>query len=132
MDGDIHKIIPNIDSTHDLSMVPRPRILKTHSPFNKVFKKVIYLLRNGGDSVLSYYKFLKTEEGYSGSFTDFLRTDKSKCYGVRWHEHVNSWLSNDYPNDMLLIKYEDLKNNFAMNSTNFKFLWLEYQRRKNG
>lgn len=112
MHGNIHRIIPNLDQNPNLEMIPKPRIIKTHSPYNKRFKKVIYLLRDGRDSVLSYYKFTKKEFGYTGEFSEFLTSDACKCYNVRWEEHVESWLSKYHSSEMLLIKYEDLLKDF--------------------
>jgi hypothetical protein len=109
---DIHKIIPNIDRQPDIDLIPKPRIIKTHSPYNRKLKRVIYLLRDGRDSVFSYYNFAKKAFGYKGDFLDFLTNDECKCYGVKWHEHVESWLSQDHISEILLIKYEDIVEDF--------------------
>lgn len=112
LENNIHSIIPNLDQNPCLEKIPKPRVIKTHSPYNKDFHKVIYLLRDGRDSIYSYYEFSKKEFGYKDTFLNFLKSDHSKCYGVRWHEHVESWLGKNHENEILLIRYEDLLTDF--------------------
>jgi hypothetical protein len=109
---DIHNIIPNIDQGADISRLTIPRIIKSHMPHNRIFKKVIYLVRDGRDAIFSFYKFSKKEFGFAGSFKDFLNSDRCKIVNTAWMDHVESWLdSNCKHQKVIFVKYEDIKAN---------------------
>lgn len=108
----IHNIIPNIDQGVDISRITSPRIIKSHMPHNKIFKKVIYLVRDGRDAIFSFYEFSKKEFGFTGSLIDFLNSDHCKIVNTEWIDHVESWLtSNCKHQKVLFVKYEDIKAN---------------------
>lgn len=89
-----------------------PMYFKSHDLPQPQFKRVVYLIRDGRDVMVSYFHHFKTMEG--GKESDFLKLVKGKkglpavC---KWHRHVETWLSNPYQAQLLMIKYEDLKNN---------------------
>lgn len=92
----------------NLNKMIRPRILRSHSLHTEQFPKVIYLLRDGRDVMVSYYYHFKKFNNYKGSLLEFMSNNYS---GIDWHEHVNSWLYNQSnTSELLLIKYEDLLN----------------------
>src|SRR6476646_4264045 len=55
----IEKLIPDTSSQSNraLKRTPRPRIIKTHEYFDHRYPKVIYIVRDPRDVVLSYYDF---------------------------------------------------------------------------
>jgi sulfotransferase family protein len=93
----------------------RPRILKSHEPFDHRYKKIIYIVRDPRDLAVSLYHYdLKRgglPEGYP--MDDFVQllvagSEKVISWGT-WSEHVLSWLSTrGGRHDFLLIRYEDL------------------------
>lgn len=90
---------------HDL-----PRVIKTHQSYNSYCHRVIYLLRNPTDVMLSYFNYLKTYESISHKLTlaEFIRLPK---YGVTaWIDHVQSWtLVKNKPGQIIrLLSYEEL------------------------
>jgi hypothetical protein len=100
-------------SKHHLKKTPRPRIIKTHEYFDPRYKKVIYIVRDPRDVVLSQYKwFLKCraiQDGYAMEqfVSRFIEGDLS-AYGS-WGENVGSWLTTRYQSkSFLLLRYEDL------------------------
>ena len=68
--SNINRIVPDpVDlSKRYLKKMPRPRILKSHQPFDPRYKKVICIVRDPRDVVLSEYHFdvkrMAIEEGY--------------------------------------------------------------------
>jgi len=80
--------------------------IKTHELLENMIlddkDKVIYLIRDGRESTLSFTKYLKNYHGKSDDLTDVL-------YGntpfKSWGEHVRQWSQLD---DYLLIKFEEL------------------------
>jgi Sulfotransferase domain len=88
------------------------RLIKTHEPYQVVYKRAIYLVRDVRDVALSFRK-LRYAEGFDDeSFADFLiRFVKGDIGGFgSWQAHVDSWLvaaSNLGP-DMLVVRYEEI------------------------
>ncbi len=81
--------------------------LKTHHLPKPEYRKVIYLLRDGRDAMVSYYYMNKIQfEGYS--MEQMIKEGKGLFPG-RWHEHVKQWMENPYKADILIVKYEDMK-----------------------
>lgn len=94
-----------------------PRIIKTHLWPNyfedfKV-KNVILLVRDGRDSVLSYYKWRLSfsEEGETGTFSEFLR--RPGFNGVLpledWALTINNWKNSIFVENILLLQFEESK-----------------------
>jgi len=89
-----------------------PMYFKSHDLPQPKFKRVVYLIRDGRDVMVSYFHHFKTME--EGKETDFLKVVKGKKgfpAACKWHRHVETWLSNPYEAQMLIVKYEDLKTN---------------------
>jgi hypothetical protein len=92
----------------------RPRLIKSHEPFDPRYPKVICLVRDGRDVMVSYYYFLKKFEHYAkrpGEFVaEFTWCDFS--HYLSWAENVRSWLKNrgEVKGGFLLLRYEDLRN----------------------
>lgn len=89
--------------TRALDSTPRPRLLKSHSPYDPSFPKVVYLVRDPRDVYVSYFHYMRKRLPQGTSFGGFLRMpDLHPCH---WHEHVAGWI--DQPN-VQLIRYEDM------------------------
>ena len=113
--ANIERRIPDVykDTQKELRRVPRPRILKSHEYFDPRYKKVIYIVRDPRDVVISYYHFhLKKgiiPDGYplDRYVTRFVAGDVD-AYGS-WRENVASWLATRYgTGSFLLLRYEDM------------------------
>ncbi|GFU06893.1 hypothetical protein NPIL_304251 [Nephila pilipes] len=93
------------------------RLIKTHLPYSllpedihKKHVKVLYIMRNPKDVVVSYYHFVRmmTVSDYSGNFENFFQdfiSDKVP-YGPAWKHYQEMW---DHRNDanILILFYED-------------------------
>lgn len=104
----VHQVIPAIEvEAHReiLRTMSPPRLIKSHNPYNPRFKKVIYILRDGRDVMVSYYYYLTRQGRFEGRFLEFLK--KKDIYPCLWHEHVESWLQHTNELELLLIRYED-------------------------
>lgn len=90
----------------DFEALPVPRIMRSHGLYNPKFPKVVYLLRDGRDVLVSYYYHFKKFHEFGGTLLDFIQ---SNVRGVEWDQHVNSWIF-DAPSDtnLCLIRYEDM------------------------
>jgi hypothetical protein len=92
------------------------RLIKSHEPYSgpqkRVYRRAIYLIRDGRDVAVSYYYTLIRRGLYEGDFGPFLRLfleGGTDGYGP-WHEHVASWLGSPLRErgSLLTLQYEDL------------------------
>src|SRR5690242_4987063 len=91
------------------------RLLVTHEPYRKEYKKAIYLVRDARDVLLSEYAFLKALGRFSGDLDQFVITFlQGKANGFSsWRSHIHSWLDSPLaqtPN-LLVVRYENLRSN---------------------
>ncbi len=104
---------PGVITKRFLKSVPRPRILKSHEPFDARFRKVIYLVRDPRDVAVSEYHFDLKKRYIAAEMTleQFIKpflAGETSSYGS-WWEHVASWVGPRYGNPaFLLTRYEDL------------------------
>lgn len=87
------------------------RLIKTHEPYRRAYRRAIYLVRDVRDVALSFQK-LRAVEGFDEEdFEDFLvRFVRGEVGGFgSWQAHVASWLgASDDGSDILVVHYEDL------------------------
>jgi hypothetical protein len=126
--------IPEIYDVTDraLRAFPRPRILKSHESFDPRYKKIIYIVRDPRDVVLSYYEFqLKrrviTEEcGFEEFVPRFMASEFEPKTGS-WRDHVLGWIATrSGQNNFLLLRYEDMLANTTQEAAKItSFLGLD-------
>ena len=88
---------PGVITKRFLKSVPRPRILKSHEPFDARFRKVIYLVRDPRDVAVSEYHFdLKKRyiepDVTLEQFVERFIKGTTAGYGS-WWEHAASWIA---------------------------------------
>lgn len=103
----------------DLHMKPntpskclKPRIFKSHLPYQPNYKNVIFLVRDGRDIAVSYYFQLIKQKRVDRNiqFSEFLdKFNRGDLPFGLWSTHVLSWL-NHKSGRFLLIKYEEILN----------------------
>ena len=82
--------------------------VKTHSLPLPYHRRVIYLMRNPLDTMVSYFNYCGLEK-WNGDFTRFLNDSN---YGISAYlKHVESWLGNDRAIRAFVLRYEDLVSN---------------------
>jgi hypothetical protein len=113
--GNIDQLIPGpeVVSKRYLQSMQRPRIIRSHDPFDPRYKRVIYITRDPRDVALSQYhhhqKRKLIDENYP--FATFLQrflAGETNEHGS-WRENVGSWLAARYGDpQFLLLRYEDM------------------------
>ncbi|XP_067316822.1 sulfotransferase 2A1-like [Anolis sagrei] len=102
-----------------------PRLLASHLPFQLFPKsfihskaKIIYVLRNPKDVLVSSYHFSKFFKGFQdpGAMEEFLEKFlRGNVANGSWFDHVRGWMElKDRPN-FFLFTYEDLQKNLRGN-----------------
>jgi len=104
---------PAAMSRRQLASVPRPRIIKSHEYFDPRYRRLIYLVRDPRDVVVSNYYFqLKKRFIPNGYPMDeyvpaFVSTGIDRF--ASWGENVAGWLATrSSSSDFLLLKYEEM------------------------
>jgi glycosyltransferase involved in cell wall biosynthesis len=105
---------PSVTVQRDFVRARRPRVIRTHGPFDPQFRRVIYIVRDPRDVAISQYHYLRKlrriEDDYPiERFMDsFLAGDLKRKIGS-WGENAGSWLAARHRHPgFLLLRYEDL------------------------
>jgi hypothetical protein len=113
--ANIDRLIPEAEelTKRQLDRVPRPRIMKTHQYFDPRYPRVIYIVRDPRDVVVSEYHFFRKRRWIADDFPidqfvgRFL-SGKTSDYGS-WLENVSSWVATRHNHTgFLLLRYEDM------------------------
>jgi uncharacterized membrane protein YkvA (DUF1232 family) len=117
--------IPEIYDTtdRDLRAFARPRIIKSHECFDPRYRKIIYIVRDPRDVVISYYEYqlkrrvIPDDCSLADFIPRFMDAEIEPKTGS-WRDHVLSWLATRQgsPNFMLL-RYEDMLANTQQEGT---------------
>ena len=102
------EIVPDVHGRKYYKRFGVINFFKTHHLPKPNYKKVIYLVRDGRDAMVSYYHFNKNL-GVDVTLEGMVKYGKN-VYPAKWAEHVSSWQKNPYNAVILTIRYEDLLN----------------------
>jgi Sulfotransferase domain len=111
----INRLIPDPTGTakRDFDRMPRPRIIKSHECFDPRYPRVIYIVRDPRDVVLSQYHYhrkirkIEDDSSLEKFVTRFLAGET--CPHGSWGQNIATWLSTSEGNPrFLLLRYEDL------------------------
>jgi len=113
--GNIDRLIPESEglTRNQLARVPRPRIMKSHDYFDARFRKVIYIVRDPRDVVVSQFHFFRKRRRISDDdsieqFVTRFVAGETCDYGS-WGINVASWLATRKNSPgFLLVRYEDM------------------------
>jgi hypothetical protein len=88
------------------------RLIKTHEPYRREYRRAIYLVRDVRAVAVSEYRVLtitKFPELTLDGFVDKFVAGKVDGYGT-WEDHVRSWTADLDPTaEVLVIRYEDMR-----------------------
>jgi hypothetical protein len=112
---DLADQVPDIYHARDrhLRRIESPRYLKSHEPYKPEYRRVIYVVRDPRDVLISYYfyqvKFRRIPENYPiAEFAQRFLDGDLDPYGP-WNEHVGGWLgARANTTGFLLLRYEDM------------------------
>jgi hypothetical protein len=103
---DINLIYTKRGSLAECAGLPDPRFLLCHATYQPLFPKVVYVLRDPRDVMVSYWHYQKLiSRDFDASLLEFLNSDIWPCH---WDQHVGSWLLPARHPNLVVIRYEDL------------------------
>ena len=106
--SEMEELVPapyTVDGWDRIRSMPPGRLIKSYMPYDKRYKQVIYIVRDGRDAMVSYYHY-HCPRNFEATFLEFLQKD---LWPGPWGRHVQSWLDNADEPRLLLVRYEDLQ-----------------------
>jgi hypothetical protein len=103
----VHHLVPDVHHAKVYRRYSTPSFFKSHHLPRPEYRRVVYLLRDGRDAMVSYFHYREATERTKLDFLEFVQGG-AKLFPCRWHEHVESWMNNPYSAERIVIKYEDL------------------------
>jgi Sulfotransferase domain len=106
-DSLMQDLVPDVHFREFYRRYLTPTFFKTHDLPQPRYRKVIYLVRDGRDVMVSYFHHLTA----LGNPLDFFKvvTTGEGLFPCRWHEHIEAWNRNPHDAQMITISYEMLK-----------------------
>ena len=113
--ANINRLIPDpaVTTKKDFDRMPRPRIIKSHECFDPRYPRVIYIVRDPRDVVLSQYHYhrklrkIEDDSPIENFVTRFLAGET--CPHGSWGQNIATWLyTSEGSPRFLLLRYEDL------------------------
>jgi hypothetical protein len=107
----INDVVPDVHFKQYYRRYAPTCVFKTHHLPLPSYRRIVYLIRDGRDAMVSYYHHLAAMSG-SADLGRIVRTGEGLFPG-KWHEHVNHYLANPFGAEMIVVRYEDLKRDTA-------------------
>jgi hypothetical protein len=104
----VQTLIPDVHREDYFRRFHPVSVFKSHFLPRPSYRRVVYLLRDGRDVLVSYRYFLESMQQNSATYAELCGPTASP-WPSKWHEHVEQWLDNPFDAEMLLVRYEDLK-----------------------
>ena len=114
----IQELVPDIHFKKYYRRLKTPMFFKTHDLPRPEYKRVIYLVRDGRDVMVSYYHHQMAVRNGEVDFMAMVCEGEGLFPG-KWHEHVRAWAANPYDAEKIVIKYEDLQEDPLTHLTRF-------------
>lgn len=111
----VHLLIPDPTATNkrDFDRIPRPRVIKSHECFEPRYPRVIYIVRDPRDVVVSQYHYhrkirkIEDDTPIEHFVTRFLAGET--CAHGSWGQNAVTWLmAREGDPRFLLLRYEDM------------------------
>lgn len=104
-DALVQDLVPDVHDRVAYRRYTRPVFFKSHHLPRPDYRRVIHLVRDGRDAMVSYLHHYAALYGEIDQVT-LIRTAPDLL--AKWHVHTEAWLANPHGAAILLMKYEDL------------------------
>jgi hypothetical protein len=113
--ANINRLVPCPigSSINDFDRTPRPRIIKSHECFDPRYPRVICIVRDPRDVVVSQYHYSRKTRNIAddlpiGTFVTRFLAGETCPYGS-WGQNLSTWLlTSEGSPSFLLLRYEDM------------------------
>jgi sulfotransferase family protein len=111
----IQRIVPEVGlQFHTYPTLPGSgRLIKTHEPYCREYKRAIYIVRDVRDVLLSSYKREMAVGCIFTSLDDFIRRfiEGRMSHWGSWQSHAESWINSPLAasGNLLVVRYEDMR-----------------------
>lgn len=102
------EIVPDVHARKYYKRFGTFNLFKTHHLPQPEYRKVIYLVRDGRDAMVSYWHY-NQKLGKKASLKEMVENG-TNLFPSKWFEHVREWKKNPYDAEMIFVRYEDLLN----------------------
>lgn len=95
-----------------INRLPSPRLVSSHTWYRSDIPAALYLVRDGRDTLISFYHYSITRKNGTENFAEFFELYCQGKYGHFWPYHVESWLDSGRKtmgDKLMVIRFEDMK-----------------------
>lgn len=103
----VKDMAPDLSARRYFRRNSTPMYFKSHALPCPEYRRVVYLVRDGRDVMVSYKHYREVLDKRQYNFLDFVSADRP-LWPCHWSEHVEAWEKNPYGANMIFIRYEDL------------------------
>ncbi len=103
----IHSVVPDVQKSRIYRRIGKQMFFKTHHLPESCYQRVVYLVRDGRDVMVSYKHYLEQRPPHTTDFKKMI-TEGERLFPCKWEDHIKQWQANPFGAQMLVIKYEDL------------------------
>jgi hypothetical protein len=104
----IQDLVPDVHYLTHYKRYRTPTFFKSHNLPMPKYRRVIYLLRDGRDAMVSCYHHLCALQAVPPDFLEMVQKGEG-LFPCKWHEHVEQWLANPYSAAMMVVRYEEMR-----------------------
>lgn len=108
-DSLIQDLVPDVNYKKYYRRYRTPMLFKSHHLPKPEYRRVVYMIRDGRDVMVSYFHHLKALEYEDINFLEMIHYG-AHLYPCKWHKHISDWQINPYGAEIILISYENIYN----------------------
>ena len=101
------EIVPDLSARAYYRRHAETMFFKSHALPAPDYRRVVYLLRDGRDVMVSYKHYREVIDRTVYEFETFVAAETS-LWPCHWTKHVEAWEQNPFGAEILTIRYEDL------------------------
>lgn len=105
--GLVHDLVPDVHFNRFYRRYATPMFFKSHALPCPDYRRVVYLLRDGRDVMVSYRHYREVIDKEKLDLLEFVNPERP-LYPCHWAEHVEAWMKNPFGATMMVLKYDDL------------------------
>lgn len=106
----LQELVPDVHFKRYYNRYMKTMFFKSHFLPQPKYRKVVYLIRDGRDVMVSYYYYLYAL-GHIKSELNTAIIGGHDFFPSSWSSHVKAWFDNPYDAEIIFLKYEDLLKN---------------------